>query len=135
MKFKNLILATFVIMFFMSCVKYTIQPVVQHVTTPSGGGGGGGGTTVIHFSADIQPMFTSNCVSCHDGNSATPDLTVGNAYTELWANGDLDSTVTPENNKLYKYLIGTSKPSMSSHSTPAFNSNVLLWIQQGAKNN
>lgn len=120
MKSKNLILATFILMFFGSCVKDTIQPVVEY---PNG--------TPISFASQIQPEFTSYCVSCH-GGSVAPDLRETYSYNSLFAENQID-TVTPANSMLYKKV--NANGSMATYTNQSFANKVLKWIEEGAKNN
>jgi len=95
-------------------------------------------TVVIKFSTDIQPIFTSYCISCHSGGQK-PKLTSGNSYNSLFANNEIDT-----NNAASSYLYikmtqdpppaGSVMPMSGALSTTVTNK-VLLWIQQGAKNN
>ena len=81
----------------------------------------------IKFGADIQPIFTDNCINCHNENR-NPDLRVGNAYSAL-----LPDYVTPENadaSLLYTQLV-------DGHQNLNANKIELIkgWINQGANNN
>ncbi len=51
----------------------------------SGGGGGGDDTTPVSFSGSVQPIFTTNCVSCHSpgGTGAVLDLRSTLSYANL----------------------------------------------------
>lgn len=51
----------------------------------SGGGGGADDTTPVSFSGSVQPIFTTNCVSCHSpgGTGAVLDLQSGLSYANL----------------------------------------------------
>jgi hypothetical protein len=45
---------------------------------------GGGGIPATSFSADVQPIFSANCVVCHGQNgNGNLDLRAGNAYANL----------------------------------------------------
>lgn len=121
MKLKNLVIATFIILSFGSCVKDTIQPVVENPSLNAN----------ISFASQIQPEFTSKCTSCH-GGSIAPDLRETYSYSALFANGQID-TVTPANSTLYTKI--KTGGSMESYTNQAFANKVLNWIDQGAKNN
>jgi len=87
-------------------------------------------TIPIDFTAEILPMF-SGCTStiCH-GGSVSPNLSAGNAYTNLMEGGYVDKQ-NPESSKLYKKL----QPGGSHNdrvSTPDLEK-ILIWIEQGAK--
>jgi hypothetical protein len=81
----------------------------------------------IKFGAEIQPIFTSSCVGCHN-TSRNPDLRAGFAYTAL-----VPQYVTASNadaSPLYVKLAG-------GHQNLATDKLTLIktWINQGAKNN
>jgi hypothetical protein len=100
-----------------SCEKYTFIP--PKIST----------TDTVHFSAEIQPIFNANCISCH-GATKAPDLREGKSYAALTKGG----YVTPpgETSKLYTKMIGADH---SPRSTDTDKQKVLIWINQGAKNN
>lgn len=89
---------------------------------------------VISFAADIQPIFTASCASCHP-SFAEPDLTVGNSYSAI-TDGiyivpeDLDASL------LYQTLLWEVSPMPISEQLPASETNLVkLWIEQGALDN
>lgn len=92
-------------------------------------------TQVIFFAADIQPIFTSKCIGCHNASNKL-DLREGNSYNEL-----VPSYVTAgnaDNSILYDKLPGKNHPaSTSSGNEPDIDELALIkaWINQGAKNN
>jgi hypothetical protein len=102
---------------FSSCEKYSFLPpkVNPDVT--------------VHFAADIQPIFTANCVSCH-GGSQFPNLSVGKAYNSLTKGGLVNSP--GETSLLYVQMTSTSH---SPRSGDTDKQKVLFWINQGALNN
>ena len=55
---------------FSSCEKYSFSPPAVDPNQ------------TMHFQADIQPIFNSNCVDCHGANR-TPDLRDGKSYLAL----------------------------------------------------
>ena len=89
----------------------------------------------ISFSSDILPIFTTgnNCTSCHSTGKTAPDLTATKAYSALISK--YVNTTSPEQSKIYT----VPKSDVSGHSQKKYTANqaalVLLWIQQGAKNN
>jgi len=82
---------------------------------------------VISFKDDIQPIFTTNCVRCHDGDR-DPDLSIGNSYNSLLA-GYVTAN-DPDNSLLYTTLV-------DGHQNLDVNSIALIkaWIDRGAENN
>jgi hypothetical protein len=100
-----------------SCEKYTFTPPAVDPNNP------------WSFQTDIQPIFNSNCVSCHAGTTA-PDLREGKSYSYLTKNGYLSDPA--ESSKLYSKMISSGHLSRSSE---ADRLKVLYWLQQGAQNN
>jgi hypothetical protein len=85
--------------------------------------------TAWSFSTDIQPIFTSKCISCH-GGTRTPDLREGKSYASLSNGGFV--TKPAESSILYSTMSGSEH---ASRSTDEQKLKVLYWITQGAKNN
>jgi hypothetical protein len=100
-----------------SCEKYTFTP--PKIST----------VDTVHFNAEIQPIFNADCISCHTATKA-PDLREGKSYQSLTKGG----YVTPpgETSKLYTKMTG---PDHTPRSTDIDKQKVLIWINQGAKNN
>lgn len=86
-------------------------------------------TATWHLQADIQPIFTANCIACH-GGSLSPDLREGKSYLALTKGGFV--TTPAEQSKLYLKMTSGSH---LSRSTVTEQLKVLYWITQGAKNN
>jgi len=84
----------------------------------------------VTFSNDIQPIFSANCVDCHNGG-IDPDLREANAYTAL-QNGGYINTETPADSELYKVLL---EGSHSTRASAAEKQLILEWITRGANNN
>ena len=90
----------------------------------------------ISFKQEIVPIFTSNnnCTSCHDTGGQIPDLTAENAYTSLNSTRYINSA-TPEESMIYTW----PHPDTDSHKQKKYTSaeaaKVLIWINQGAKDN
>ena len=86
------------------------------------------------FSTDIMPIFNTGCnmSGCHAPGGFSPDLTLANAYSDLFAENLID-TITPENSILYKKVAPGG--SMNSYSKKNDYKTILTWIQEGALNN
>jgi hypothetical protein len=84
--------------------------------------------TQMLFQTDIQPIFTANCILCHNA-TRNPDLRTGNSYTSLSTGG----YITPANEtcRLYSQLNSGHQSALSETDRQK----ILLWIKQGAKNN
>ena len=81
----------------------------------------------IKFATQIQPIFTSNCVGCHN-SSRNPDLREGFARSSL-----IPQYVTASNadaSPLYIKLAGGHQGLATDKITL-----IKTWINQGAKNN
>ena len=87
------------------------------------------GDITAKYSADIQPIFNSNCISCHSG-SQSPDLSDGWSYDELTDGGYID-TDFPCESKLYQVFSGTH----DGRATDDEVLQILGWIQDGAQDN
>jgi len=123
---RVIIIATgLVIAILAACDKYTIP------TPPCEDG-----AENVSFSGDLQPIFNSNCISCHSGGQS-PDLREGWSYDEL-VNG-VSSTGEPYvaepefacESILYQVFFG-------SHDGRASDDEILQilgWIQEGAQDN
>jgi hypothetical protein len=79
--------------------------------------------------ADIQPIFTSNCTSCH-GGTRSPDLRSGKSFASLKNGGYV--TTPAGSSKLYSKITGSDH---AARSTDTEKLKVLYWIEQGALNN
>jgi hypothetical protein len=82
----------------------------------------------ISFKDQIEPIFQSKCISCHD--SKNPILTTGVAYSSL-TDGDYIKISDPTDSKIYK----RSKDGHGANMSSAELTLLLLWIQEGAKDN
>ena len=102
---------------FCSCEKYRfLPPKVNPDLT-------------VHFETEIQPIFTSNCISCH-GGSQFPNLSDGKSYNSLTKGGFVN--IPGETSRLYVQMNSSSH---NSRSTETDKQKVLYWINQGALNN
>jgi len=105
------------LIFISSCEKYSFEIEEVDPVIP------------VLFQTEIQPIFTANCIVCHKG-SRNPDLRDGNSYNSLTTGGYVN--LPAESSKL------NSKINSGSHdgfTLPAEKQKILIWIQQGAKNN
>jgi len=84
-----------------------------------------------HFQTDIQPIFTSNCVTCHNGVKQFPDLRSGKSYTSLSSGG----YITPPGETSILYHQITTNSAHIPRTTDAQKLEILYWINQGALNN
>ena len=103
---------------FSSCEKYSYPlPKVDPNTT-------------WHFQTDIQPIFNSNCVTCHNGTQF-PDLRSGKSYLALTKAGLIK---TPgETSGLYIQI--TTQTEHIPRTTSTEKLKILSRINQGALNN
>ena len=97
-----------------SCEKASLQPV--QVST-------------VSFAKDVQPIFTSKCIGCHNGAIQTPDLR--SAYKSL-INGGYVNISSPNSSKLYTQINASDHKSLT---TGVQKQQILEWIKEGAKDN
>jgi hypothetical protein len=103
---------------FSSCEKYSYaQPKVDPNIT-------------WHFQTDIQPIFNSNCIACHNGTQF-PDLRSGKSFAALTKAGLL--TLPAETSGLYVQI--TTQSEHISRTTSLEKDKILNWLLQGALNN
>lgn len=91
----------------------------------------------VSFSNDVLPIFTSNCNlnGCHDQGGHIPYLTEEDAYFNLIAYGFVDTTAA-ETSLLYERLISTTNAMPPDGPLPpAEIEMILVWMQQGARDN
>jgi hypothetical protein len=93
-------------------------------------------TKVISFSTDVEPIWNDGnyCISCHKTGGASPNLETGKSFNSINSLGLVD-LATPSNSIIYYY----TEPSTGSHQRKKYTAiqaqTVLIWIQQGGKNN
>jgi hypothetical protein len=104
-----------------SCEYEKIEPVPLPPITDS-----------LSYSANIQPIFNSDCAGCHGVGMTAPDLTAANSYNSL-INGGFVLPGDADDSKLYTEM--ASGGGMSAYTNTSDANLVFTWIQQGAKNN
>lgn len=121
----SVVLSVFAAGIFTSCYKDVTVPQAAPEVTKD-----------VSFSADVLPIFTSNCASCHSAGGQAPELTEANAYSSV-TDGDYLDLTTPTNSELYMRMAGLGSEGVMPPSgpNPANAATVLAWIKQGAKNN
>jgi hypothetical protein len=99
-------------------------------------------TGTMSLSADIQPIFTANCSlgGCHDGNNYDPDLRDGFSHTSMFNLPGCIDTLDAESSDLYVRINAQAgdpgfMPDGGNRLTQTDINKVLLWIQQGARDN
>ncbi|MBD0851118.1 hypothetical protein [Maribacter arenosus] len=87
---------------------------------------------VVSFQDDVQPIF-AQCISCHNGNVANPDLREGNSYNAIAESiiaGDAD------NSEFYKKLPGIDHPQDVGFILTSEELGIIkAWIDRGGENN
>lgn len=82
----------------------------------------------LSFAVDIQPILSSNCVSCHPPTKGL-DLNPGTAYEALVPEyAEPADSVDPARSKLYLKLTGASHNPKTSDVDKQY---ILTWIEQG----
>ena len=104
----------------------------------------GTGTPNVSFSGDIMPIFSTKCITCHQGEGANGNLDLSNYETLMSGNSNSgENLVVPgfaEQSLLYKSVDEdvTSIPRMPQGGPYLFDSQIQMiedWINEGAKNN
>ena len=94
----------------------------------------GDSSSCVHYSTEIQPIFTANCTSCHGGSGG---LTL-TSYSDLMGNDVVDPG-NSTTSKLIQRLKGTSGGTqMPKNQDPLDDATINLietWIDEGALNN
>ena len=121
-----------------SCQKEYVTPKPSTPPPPPGS---------IKFSADIVPIFITNCAKsgCHDATTDKAGLnlsTAATAYEDLFDNSEIDTTNLPSSaatSNLYIRMTSTNTPmpplSAGGKLSSTETDKVLTWIKAGAKNN
>ena len=91
----------------------------------------------VSFSQDIQPIFTSQCGSCHGGQGGLWLL----SYEQVMRGGSSGPVIVPgkpDESQLYRRITGTTTPAMPLNS-PALSPSAITaiqgWIAEGAPKN
>ncbi len=128
---KNIFYIIFSTFFLFSCEKdsgpYIVTSQSQNLPPTS-------------FLNDIQPIFDSYCISCHDETHADLNLKTCCSWDQLLntgTNAPYVNTSNPTESLIYKRITGVITPQMP-FGTPLSTSDkqlILKWIQEGAQNN
>lgn len=89
-------------------------------------------TVPVSYAADIQTIWDKGCTGCHGVGKTPPDLTPANSYNAL-INGGFVDTAQPGQSGIYTSM--ATGGSMAPYTNAADAGKVLVWIQQGARNN
>lgn len=97
----------------------------------------------VSFSADIQPILTTNCATsgCHSGNNPEGNLNLeaSKSYAALSKNGSgYIDTNDPKSSVLYSSLISTSNPMPPLGRQPLSACDlkrIEIWMKEGALDN
>ncbi len=129
----GLLLASTIVLFGMySCTKdvtVIIEPSLSSIPT----------NKTISFASDIVPIISKSCAmtGCHVTGGKSPDLSDGKAFGSLSSGGYLN-IANPKSSKIYLSLTGKGgllMPIGSVNNPSNLNNLILMWVQQGAKNN
>jgi hypothetical protein len=120
----QLLAITAILALVSSCqYKWNLEPVVP---PPEPG-------DTVSFSLQVEPIWgEQGCTGCHNTGGTPPDLTVGNSYESIMSMGLVD-TADPPASKIYYYPLPDGNHYAKYTSTQA--ATVLLWIEEGAKDN
>ncbi len=87
----------------------------------------------VSFSADLAPLFQTNCAiaGCHVSGAHKPYMTIGISYNQITGGGFVNTTF-PKLSILYKAVYGEMAQYLPSASNKQ---KVYDWIRNGAPNN
>ena len=94
---------------------------------------------IVSYKNDIQPIWNQHCIACHwEFGSYHPDLTSEYSYGDIQYFNYLDLD-NPASSTIYRIVTGATGMPMPPAPTDLIpvekQQLILLWIQQGAKNN
>jgi len=116
--------ALFASMYLSSC-EYAYLPPDEELPPPDT-------TITMSFSTDILPIFSNrSCTNCHKTGGNSPNLDSGNIYGEIVP--DLVDLDTPDLSIIYTKPLPAGSHFVKYTAKQA--QDLLLWIQQGAKDN
>lgn len=97
-------------------------------------------TQQVSFRNDIQPIFNSSCISCHNATHPSLQLDSCCSYYELLfvgTNAPYVDTMNPAESRLIKRMTGETGPTMPlTGALPQDQIDLVLrWIEEGARNN
>jgi hypothetical protein len=107
----------------VSCYRDVIIPAVPPNSS--------GPPQYVSYSAELAPLFNSNCASCHKPGGPHPYLATDVSYNEL-INGGFVNTTVPESSILYIEIYGNMGGFIPNASD---RQKVYDWIRNGAPNN
>jgi hypothetical protein len=89
---------------------------------------------VVSFSANIQPILTAKCITCHKagGFASAVLLTEGDAYNTLTSAGLVNLSDPPSS---IIFAPQTDKYPHTNHLSAPDKALILKWIEDGALNN
>jgi len=121
---NNFILILIFSLFLFSCEWEKLEPVAEMPEN-------------VSFANDLMPIFNLSCnmSGCHNAGGIPPDLTPENAYLNIIATSQVDTTDV-ENSKLYSRMSSTSSPMPPSGLLSEYSQLLVkIWIEEGAQNN
>jgi len=93
------------------------------------------------YAADVQPVFNSNCISCHGATAPSGNYSLTSRAGALGTGSDSIPNVIPGSagsSKLYLRVTGDEAPRMPQGGAPLDSvetGTVRNWIDKGAKDN
>ena len=117
---KTLLRLVIIGIIFVGCEKKVVEPIKFEVEGE------------VSYSADIQPYFTSNCITCHGSASGAAGLNLNESgsYESLTTGGRVDME-NPAESKIYTYI----NEGHQGFQDPEIAAYILAWIEQGALDN
>ena len=91
----------------------------------------------VDYDSEIQPIFNSRCINCHNGSDAEEGLNLS-SYNNVMNGGESGDVVIPydhANSLLWQYINSSYMPPYGSGSDPLTTDQINLiaqWINEGA---
>ncbi len=114
------LIASGMVVLFNSCEKATIDQGSTSINLNAP-------VDSVYFAADILPILSSNCVSCH--SSQTPIMEASVAYANILTKVTIGS---PETSVFYLKLTSVGTPHYS-RASEAQKDKIYYWIKQGCE--
>ncbi len=128
---KQVFIAMLAAMLMVSC---EYEYITIETPTPPNPGDTTNPVDTVSFVAEIEPIFeNTSCTSCHTSSNPL-NLTTGNAYNSIYANGVV-TPGDPGTSKIYTYPHPTTGTHYKNYASIDDSDKIYIWIYQGALDN
>jgi len=86
---------------------------------------------LVSYEHHVQPIFSNNCIACHNGNYAYPNLNEGFSFDALIYGNYIDTTTLTSSKLIIKINDQHYGGTLSSSEIDI----ITKWIEEGALNN